>query len=278
MIALPMAEQLQNVLKRYSNLTPAKEIMTVLQPRLSFGRKNIVSRTELQSWTSPDVLKTLRNQLSSLLFWITAIEAPTSPPGFTFNLVNVAIQLRGACEVFETLFSFLCTEVAAGNLDGPLDIVLSIICSPSQTLGRHSLRDALKDAYNHLPKMLEKQENITAELLVRLHNLVEAHTHVPLPLPQQTALDATAVNLNLDDMDLNIATSGALESAVEGVTASQGGGVENIDDMLNAAEGFDLGGMGNLSADGLDDVFGRDGDAGDMDLTADLDFDLDKIF
>lgn len=281
-MAISMAEQLQNVLKRHPSLAQPKQIMTVLQSRLSFGRKNMVSRPEMSSWTSPNILKTLQSHLGSLLFWITAIEASTSPPAFTFNLVNVAIQLRGAGEVFNTLFSFLCNEVAAGSLDAPLDLILSIICSPSQTLGRHSLREALKIAFNNLPKVLEKQDTITAELLVRLNGLVDAHTHVPLPLPQQTALDAAAaVTLDLDDMDLNMATSNALENAVEGVAAPQEGVVGNIDDMLNAAEGFDMGmsGMGGIGGDSLDDMFGGDGDPGDLDLSAaDLELDLDKIF
>lgn len=278
MMALPMAEQLQNVLKRHPSLTQAKQILLVLQPHVSFGRKNIVSRNELQTWTSPDILKTLQSQLCGLLSWSTAIEASTQiPPRFTFNLFNMATQLCGAHQVFKTLFTFLTAYLNDGKLEAALDLVLSIICSPSQSLGRHNLLDALKVAYSNLPRMLDKQPIIVAELLVRLHNLVEAHR--PLPLPQQAALDATAVNLNLDDMDLNMATSTALESAVGGVQAPHDGAVENIDDMLDVAEGFDIGGMGSLGGDGLDDVFGGDGDGGDMDLSAaDLDFDLDKIF
>jgi mediator of RNA polymerase II transcription subunit 5 len=273
-------------LKAISNEDPQKQvasaIMLALEPYMSLNRNFGWTSDDLQPLTasSGGLVTAIGVTFHQLLDWSTSLEVNASPPKFTFKFVSAAVQVHGASKVLLILMREIKMLFGTDKFDAALDMLTSIVCAPSPgtNTSTHclSFRDALKIFHADLAKTLKAGDTILAELIVRLHQRVEASSAI---VPQQEMpMDPTAdmgpdlSNVDLQNINLDAAAANAeIDVAALGVQPTS----EDIDQILEGATGMENFGESSMGP-GTDDMFGLEGE--DMQMINFDDMDLEGMF
>jgi hypothetical protein len=233
------------------------------------------------SATSPrGLLVSVCQTFHRLLDWSTSLEVNASPPKFTFKLVSATVHLHGASDVLLVFLNELKMLFGTDKSDAAVDMVASIVCAPFPNVPAathcQSFPDALKNMHANLAKTLKKGDAVAAEIIVRLHQRVQAFAaavpHQEISMNPATSIGPDLSNMDLQNINLDAAAANAeIDVAALGVQPTS----EDIDQILEGATGMENFGA-NAMGSGTDDVFGLEGS--DIQMMNFDDMDLEGMF
>lgn len=172
----PLLRSLNHVQRLYPKRTDTNSLLSALKTRLRPARTDFATKIELETWcaTPGGLIAALSHSLQQLLQWSVS---PTAPlPAYDSRMFIMATSMLGAKPVLDALLNE-ADKYADTHPDMFLDVLTATICAPTAISSRrrptlrHALHAAYVDAYE-----LSKKDPAKAELIVRLHRRVNAHT------------------------------------------------------------------------------------------------------
>ncbi|KAI5289410.1 mediator complex subunit [Ascosphaera aggregata] len=259
-----MSESLENTLKIFwvkhpNQADTISRIIEVLKDHRTYRRSPAVHHSLFNSWSSNSVpggiVADLISTFSSLVYWSSNTAISLTPFSYTHCELLAALRTVGAVRVLHGIIKELQEQANSGSLDLALDIAASFVVAPTvetferdQAMHKHqqalnenkigeiisaqssgstlmSLRDALACEHEALSSESIRQDELRAQLVVRLHRRVNALTMPPQPVPQGVQVSNLDVANMLPDMH------------IDSTHANEDTGVQSIFDPVPGGEG-----------------------------------------
>lgn len=243
-VATPLHNSLQELLRKRPEKKQAAELSNLLKPHLNQQRNLNCSRTELDEWMQGGPLNDrIRGLIQEMVRWAsTTTSPPDPPPKYAHRMFTLACQIVDADVLLNTIVEELASTPFA-NMPVALDVCTAMICAPaagSMSQQRsHSagvtarLRNRVRLIPSNVPELL-KMPKAHAQALVQLSRQVESQLAIaqlpPMAMPMQ--LQEQAADQMMQDLGLelpadiaNVASDGKIDLA----------GLEQQMDLSNAA-------------------------------------------
>jgi mediator of RNA polymerase II transcription subunit 5 len=253
-----------------------------------YKRTPCSAKEELDMWTKPSgntLAISVRNTLQQLILWSSTMNP--NPPSYTHRLIYTSLSLIGARNTLRAILDEIKSQTGSGNDSIALDIAAALICaptvanspipidwvassipSPASQRTRINLPEVLKYEAEDAAVLYSKDQAM-AEIIIRLHRLVEAQiavSQVPTDLAAQATIMNT-INANIVEdaaaaavsdlstgMDLTGDNAGTLAGLggtdASGGLAGLGIGIEGMD-MGAAMAATAVGATGGAGGNGL---------------------------
>lgn len=230
MVATPLYNSLQELLRKRPDKKKATELSALLKPFLNQQRNLHCSRIEMDEWMRDGTLKDrVRHSIRDLVRWAsTTTSPPDPPPKYAHRMFALACQLVDTDMLLDTIVDELASTPFA-NMPVALDVCTAMICAPaagsmSQQRNHSSgvtarLRNKVRLVPSDVRGLLEKPK-AHAQALVQLSRQVESQLAIaqlpPMAMPMQ--LQEQAADQMMQDLGLelpadiaNVAPDGKLD-------------------------------------------------------------------
>lgn len=291
-VAKPLEQSLRTYQRQHPKSQDVEPLLRALHENLPLSRRTGASdHNELESWTSGSLASSIRHTVQNFVTWAQHPTINGMPTSYTHRQMLVGQKILGAKPVLVILLDEIKSQSEAGNASVAYDIATALICAPDvgsdvflstqmvpdetgnfppPPQRRLTLRDALRAEADDW-KRINKQDPVTAEMVVRLHRRVEAQM-LQLAPPPPDLLPPT-LELGGDALDKALAAAAAVGADAADAMTLDTTGLDGVGDL--GLGGADLGLVSATnSAGGLDlsgdDIFGSV--TGGADFNTDLDF------
>ncbi|KAK4496449.1 hypothetical protein PRZ48_012429 [Zasmidium cellare] len=222
MVATPLYESLQELLRRQPDKKKAADLSQVLRAHLYQQRTLSRQKHELDEIYQKDgsVQNRIRRSIGELVTWSsTPSNPPNPPPRFTYKEFALGCQLLDG----ESLRDVMVQELSQSpNMSTGLDVCTSLVCAPApapmaaqQQSHPNCITSRLRNSIALVAADIQSVKNkevAEAEALVRLCRRVEAQLAVvqipPMAMPIQQIQDQTAADQMMQELGLDLPANG----------------------------------------------------------------------
>lgn len=249
MVAVPLNDSLQNLLRKQPEKKKAIELSNLLSRYLGNHRCLRGSKTELDEWIKTDgsLEGRVQRSIQELVAWaVTSSSPPDPPPRYTYREFAIACQVMEPSTILESIVQEL---MQSPNVSLALDVCTAMICAPSsvpmgaqqstQSIGPTSkLRNSVRLIGSNVRGLLSKKQ-VEAEALVRLGRRVEAQLAVvqlpPMAVPLQIQEQTT--DQIMQDLGMELPANGT--GVGVGNSMEQTAGISGLDQQLDLSNPSD---------------------------------------
>ncbi|KAF2158608.1 hypothetical protein M409DRAFT_71550 [Zasmidium cellare ATCC 36951] len=247
MVATPLYESLQELLRRQPEKKKAADLSQVLKQYLYQQRTLSRQKHELDEIYQKDgsVQNRIRRSIRELVEWSsTPSNPPNPPPRYTYKEFALACQLLDGVALRDVMVQELSQSP---NAPTALDVCTSLVCVPvpvpmaaQQQSHPNCVTTRLRNSIALVAadiQSVKQKEVAEAEALVRLCRRVEAQLAVvqipPMAIPMQQIQDQTAADQMMQELGLDLPGNGDGTSVDAAINQNDLTGLEQQLDLSN---------------------------------------------